>query len=160
MGPNPSEGLVDEPGKAHPWKGGKPSDLVLLRDPRKGLLNDAWKTPPSEGVAGKPQNLRKGLLKDGCKVSFWYHFEPFQVHLVPFGSLRLFFRKNLPLETAFHAEWLRKEGPIPFGRVFFGEAWMSQNPRKSFLKDVWKAPRPRKGCLKKLGKAKGIGRGC
>ena len=70
MGPNPSEGLVEEPGKAHPWKGGMPSDLVLLRDPRKGLLNDAWKTPPSEGVAGKPQNLRKGLLKDGCKASF------------------------------------------------------------------------------------------
>ena len=39
---------------------------------------------------------------------------------------------------------------------FFGEAWMSQNPRKGFLKDVWKAPRPRKGCLKKLGKAKGM----
>ena len=47
MGPNPSEGLVDEPGKAHPWKdvvlGGKRSDLVLLRDPRKGLFKEAWK---------------------------------------------------------------------------------------------------------------------
>ena len=61
MGPNPSEGLVDEPGKAHPWKGGKLSDLVLLRDPRKGLLNDAWKTPyPRKGLLGSPKTFVRG----------------------------------------------------------------------------------------------------
>ena len=44
------------------------------KNPRKGLLKDAWKTPYlRKGLfeeAWKAQNLRKELLKDGCMASF------------------------------------------------------------------------------------------
>ena len=67
------------------------------KNPRKGLLKDAWKTPYlRKGLfeeAWKAQNLRKELLKDGCMASFGTilnHFRPKttqMLQMVSFGCI-------------------------------------------------------------------------
>ena len=73
VGPNPSEEVVER----------------CLEDPypRKGLFEEAWKA----------QNLRKELLKDGCKASFDSNFNHFRpkatqmLQMVSFGCILQYF---------------------------------------------------------------------